>query len=86
VITFLTQEGHSAGSVWGDIYRNRFLASVRSPPVALTPDENDKFHKSIRVDKLKASCMQSSLIAPEIKKASTEENSSALIPLSLKGL
>ena len=38
VITFLTQESRNAGSVWGDIYRNRFLKSVRNPPAALTPD------------------------------------------------
>lgn len=87
VVTFLAKEGRAAGSVWGDIYRNKFISSVRNPPAGLTPDDNGSFHRVIKVGKLKASCLESTLHAPEIKnkKASTVEDSSALISMSLKG-
>ena len=69
VIEFLTQESLAAGSVWGDIYRNRFLASVRNPPSGLTPEANIvpaadggdgsqlEFHPNIRAAKLQESCL-----------------------------
>ena len=89
VMAFLTQEARAAGSVWGDVYRNRFLASVRNPPSALTPDEGDQFHESIKKTDLMESRMASSMHVPEIhsKKPSTEEEKSMqlIVPLSLQG-
>ena len=32
VLLFLTKEGPIADSVWGDIYRNRYLLGLRDPP------------------------------------------------------
>lgn len=63
------------------------MARVEDPPQALTPGENDEFHPAINVVELKASCLESSLHAPESKavKPSTVEDSSAIIQISVRG-
>ena len=33
VLNFLTNSNRVAGNVWGDIYRNKFLDSIRNAPV-----------------------------------------------------
>ena len=53
----IVKESKVAGNVWGDIYRNRFLASLCDVPSQLTPEERDEngdgiFHGSVNVDKL----------------------------------
>lgn len=60
---------------------------MRNPPAQLTPGENNQFHNSIKVNQLKASCLEKTLRPPENlnKKASTEEDSSALFVMSNKG-
>ena len=88
VLTFLKQESRAAGSVWGDIYRNRYLASVRNPPSALTPAPNQEFHPNLKAAELKNSILEKSFHMPELKsskKPSTEEHFSAIIPLSVRG-
>ena len=62
VLAFLTKESQAASSVWGDIYRNRFLVSVVNPPVGLTPDQAYvEMHPGIDTDKLLESKLASSL-------------------------
>ena len=74
------------GSVWGDIFRNKYLASVRNPPNAMTPDENQEYHPNINETLLKNSVLEKSMHAPEIKKkVSTEEELSSSIPMSVRG-
>ena len=38
VYVLMKKDAIIADNVWGDIYRNRFLASLRDPPDHLTPD------------------------------------------------
>lgn len=88
VLAFLTQENQAAGSVWGDVYRNRYLASVSNPPLALTPDENQEFHPGLKGAQLKESIFEKGFHKPEIKSkkaTTTEEDLSAMIPLSVRG-
>ena len=41
VVSFDSKNSLVAGSVWGDMHRNKFLKSVRNPPRCLTPAENE---------------------------------------------
>ena len=50
VIIFFNNESLEAGSVWGDIYRNRYLASARNPPAKLTPNNDEEFHSQIKAE------------------------------------
>ena len=70
VLELIAQDSRVAGNVWGDIYRNRFLASFRDPPSSLTPagekfTGNEIFHGSIKVDKIKQSGLCESFVPPE---------------------
>ena len=87
VILFLSKESQKAENVWGDIYRNKFLKSVKNPPSALTPNHGEEFHSGLNAKKLRNSKLQSSFNPPEIrgKKPSTDEEISAMIPLSVRG-
>ena len=86
IIQFINNESPEAGNVWGDIYRNRYLASARNPPTGLTPENDGDFHPQIKAEELKNSILDKSFHPPEIKgKPSTDEEISALIPLSERG-
>ena len=66
VMAFVTHEANITGNVWGDIYRNTFLKSVKNPPNRLSRepgigDDNPRnFHPNINVEKLSASGLWSS--------------------------
>ena len=66
VMAFVTREANITGNVWGDMYRNTFLKSVKNPPNQLsrapgTCDGNPiNFHPNINVEKLRASRLWSS--------------------------
>ena len=60
ILQLLYKKSFAAGNIEGDIYRNRFLSSLRNPPQMLTPDgdflnNQHAFHESIRVEELKES-------------------------------
>ena len=70
VLDLIVKDSRAAGSVWGDIYRNRFLESLRDVPSSLTPagdfiNGEAIFHGSIMVETLKKSNLWESLIPPE---------------------
>mmetsp|Transcript_4496 Transcript_4496/g.5973 ORF Transcript_4496/g.5973 Transcript_4496/m.5973 type:complete len:98 (+) Transcript_4496:624-917(+) len=60
VLGFLTKESRVAGHVWGDIYRNKFLNSIRGAPEQLTPqddgfDDAESEKGPVNMDKLEKS-------------------------------
>ena len=64
VIQLLTKDAIVSGQIWGDIYRNSFLSSVRNPPIDLTPDGpinagghnlDQAIHQSIKIEQLRDS-------------------------------
>ena len=78
VLNFLTNSNRVAGNVWGDIYRNRFLDSIRNAPVQLTPQDCDqiqdlddivsRFNGPVNVDKLRKSPLWNGFIPPDKSK------------------
>jgi hypothetical protein len=52
IFVLMTKDALIAENVWGDIHRNRFLATLRDPPKDLTPDYGQDIHPSIKLDKL----------------------------------
>ena len=56
MISELYKSSQVANSVWGDIYRNKFLRSVRHAPREMTPNERKEFNPSFKksVNKLAA--------------------------------
>ncbi len=51
----------NAGSVWGDIYRNKFIKFVSDPPEQLTPEYGRDVHAAIKFDALRNSVLRSSI-------------------------
>ena len=62
IFVLMKKDAVIVGNVWGDIYRNRFLASLRDPPDHLTPDYGQDLHPSIKLDQLQKSKLWSTMI------------------------
>ena len=58
----MTKDAVTAENVWGDIYRNRFLATLRDPPMELTPDYGKDIHPAIKLDQLQKSRIWASMM------------------------
>ena len=70
VLDIIIKESKVAGNVWGDIYRNQFLASLSDKPSQMTPGEKDAdgegiCHGSFKVEKLQKSKLWEGFIPPE---------------------
>ena len=61
---FWAQESKVANSVWGDIFRNQYLKTVRNAPPLITPGKNEDFHPSLKGDELRNSLLYVNLIPP----------------------
>ena len=64
MFAFYAQESKVAGSVWGDIFRNSYLATVRNAPPSITPGKNEDFHPSLKGEELRNSFLYANLIPP----------------------
>ena len=50
ILVLMTKDAISAGNVWGDIHRNRFLSTLRDPPNHLTPEYGSDIHPAIKYE------------------------------------
>ena len=62
ILVLMTKEANSVGNVWGDIYRNKFLNTLRDPPDRLTPGYGEDIHPNIKYEELKQSKLWSTMI------------------------
>lgn len=61
ILVLETNEAVNASSVWGDIYRNKYIKFVSDPPEQLTPEYGRDVHAAIKFDALRNSVLRSSI-------------------------
>ena len=67
VLNFFSKESKVADSVWGDIFRNKFLLSLKDAPKQLTPINNEDYHPSLKADEIRQSRIYISTKPPDFK-------------------
>ena len=87
VLKFFAKEAKVADSVWGDIFRNKFLLSLKDAPKQLTPSNNEDYHPSLKADEIRQSRLYISTKQPDFnlkkaKKAASDLSLSARVQCS----
>ena len=74
VISELYKSSQVANSVWGDIYRNKFLRSVKNAPEQMTPNERKEFNPGFKKSVNKLAAFYEPIMSKPKDKASLEVN------------